>query len=126
MSPLDQVASGQAEFERTVRDGLLAEIKRRRLRWVAKSLSVDATYGKWLRGKDGSMRLYRSEKAVSAYREALFSCVERLIVHREFSIVLKRSQPGAVCLGERWGEGSAHRGTRFGPGSALDGARPPL
>jgi hypothetical protein len=41
--PLDQVASGQAEFERTVRDELLAEINQRRLRRVAKSLSVDAS-----------------------------------------------------------------------------------
>jgi hypothetical protein len=40
-----------------------------------------------VREKGGSKRLYRSEKAVSAYREALFSCIERLIAHRELARV---------------------------------------
>jgi hypothetical protein len=40
---LDEVASDKAEFDRTVREGLSAEIKQYGLRKVAKSLGVDAS-----------------------------------------------------------------------------------
>ncbi len=43
ITTLDQVASEQAEFERTVRDKLLAEIEEHGLRNVAKSFGVDAS-----------------------------------------------------------------------------------
>jgi plasmid maintenance system antidote protein VapI len=49
---LDQVASEQAEFERTVRDKLLPEIEEHGLRTVAKYLGVDASnLGKMVSGK---------------------------------------------------------------------------
>jgi hypothetical protein len=52
MTTLDEVASDQAEFEQTIRDGLLAEIEQRGLRNVAKSLGIDASnLGKMIAGE---------------------------------------------------------------------------
>jgi len=43
ITTLDEVASDQAEFERTAREKLLAEIEKNGLRKVAKSLQTDAS-----------------------------------------------------------------------------------